>query len=168
VSRSDPVLLDTNVIIEAVRTGTWAALTGGLIVETVGVCRDEALAGSPSAIPGYVSVTESDLRRLSAVHDTDSTKRAELALAYGDADGLDDGERDLLAHALAQRATPWSLCSPDKAAIRAAVALDFGDRLVSLEQLIADVGTKPKRSLRLQFTTDWLVRFRTRVKLDEL
>jgi hypothetical protein len=35
VSRSDPVLLDTNVIVEAVRTGTWTALVGGLIVETV-------------------------------------------------------------------------------------------------------------------------------------
>jgi hypothetical protein len=104
VSRSDPVLLDTNVIIEAVRTGTWAALTGGLIVETVGACPDEALAGSPSVIPGYVSVTESDLRRLSSVHDTDSTKRAELALAYGDADGLDDVNAELgHAHPLLSR-----------------------------------------------------------------
>lgn len=168
MSRSDPVLLDTNVIIEAVRTGTWAALVGGLIVETVEACRDEVLAGSPHAIPGYVPVTQSDLRRLSAVHHLDSTKRAELALAYEDADGLDDGERDLLAHALAERAAPWSLCSPDKAAIRAAVALDFGDRLVSLEQLIADVGARPKKQLRSQFTTGWLVRFRTRVRLDGL
>lgn len=168
MSRSDPVLLDTNAIIEAVRTGTWAAVAGGLVVETVTACRDEALAGSPHTIPGYVPVTKKDLGGLRAIHDPDSAKRAELTLAYEDADGLDDGERDLLALALTQRAAPWSLCSPDKAAIRAAVALGFGDRLVSLEQLVADVGARPKESLRSQFTTKWLVSFRTRVMLDGL
>jgi hypothetical protein len=34
------VLVDTNVIIEAIRTRCWNALTGGLRVETVAECRD--------------------------------------------------------------------------------------------------------------------------------
>ena len=36
-----PVLVDTNVIIEAHRTGAWRALAGGYVLETVEDCVTE-------------------------------------------------------------------------------------------------------------------------------
>ncbi len=39
------VLVDTNVILEAHRTGTWRALTGGYRVETVEECVTETQTG---------------------------------------------------------------------------------------------------------------------------
>lgn len=61
------VLVDTNVMIEAVRTRCWNALTGSLRLETVEECRDEAGRGSYGR-SGYVAVSQGDLGRLSAVH----------------------------------------------------------------------------------------------------
>jgi len=62
----------------------------------------------------------------------------------------------------------WVVCSPDKASIRAAAVLGFGDELCSLEELIAAVGTRPRISLRGHFSTHWLVSFRTKVRLEGL
>ena len=142
LSMRPPVLFDTNVIIEAVRTQCWNAITGQVSIETVGACRVEALAGSAATIRNYVPVVPR-------------------------ADSLDEGEHDLLAHAYA-RSEPFLLCSPDKAAIRAAVALGIGDRLVSLDELVAEVGARPRPALREQFTSSWLVSFRSRVKVEGL
>ena len=124
------LLVDTNVLIEAVRTGCWRPITGQLALETVEACRREAVAGSESSIRGYVRVSEDDLARLRTVHRV--------------------------------------LISPDKAAIRAAMALGIGDGMVSLEDLVGRVGARPKPALKTQFTSQWLVSFRSRLKLEDL
>lgn len=160
------VLVDTNVIIEAVRTGTWAAITGQLSIESVEVCRNEALAGAERASPGYIAVSPVDLARLRAVHRVPSVAQAALKLAYPQADVLDAGEHDLLAHAYQSRPADLQVCSPDKAAVRAAVTLGLGDQLVSLEDLLNRVGARPQPPLRVQFTTAWLRSFRTKVRLE--
>jgi hypothetical protein len=157
-------LVDTNVIIEAVRTKCWRAITGGLEIETVAACRDEVLAGSAASIPDYVTVTNEDLDRLTAVHGVDKRALAALELAYPDADALDAGEQGLLAHALEHVAEDWLMCSPDKAAIRAAVALGFGDRLVALEEIAARAGARAP-GLYVQFGAAWLRDVRTRARL---
>ena len=162
-----PVLVDTNVIIEAVRTECWTAITGQLTVETVEACRAEALAGSEAESRRYVPVGDADLKRMRAIHRVPPVLQAGLKLAYRDADGLDKGEHDLLAHAHA-RTENVRLCSPDKAAIRAAVALGLGDQIVSLEELIREVGARARRPLRVQFTTLWMVSFRSKVKLESM
>ncbi|HEU0013538.1 MAG TPA: hypothetical protein VFQ45_07625 [Longimicrobium sp.] len=156
-------LLDTNVIIEAVRIRGWKALAGGRRVETVEECRNETQRGAPHR-PGYVTVTAEDLSGLAAVHAVTDVERAVLVLAYPDAPDLDAGERDLLAHALAREArgdSVWIVCSPDKACIRAVVALGFGDHMVALEELLASVGAHPKSRIAQQYTKEWLSRFRT-------
>jgi hypothetical protein len=127
------VLVDTNVIIEAVRTECWPAITGGLHVETVAA----------------------DLAR------------ATFRLAYADAHGLDRGEHDLLAHMYVSDSRDLVLCSPDKAAVRAAVLLGLGDHLRSLDDLLQAVGTRPRKPLRRQFTSAWLRSFRTKVLLED-
>lgn len=135
------VLVDTNAIIEAVRVGCWAALTGQLRVETVETCTQEARSGNPSR-PGYVRVGEEHLARLHHVHRVPAVEQAAFALAYEGADGMDAGERDLFAHARAREDGAWVLCSPDKASIRAAVALGLGERLRSLSGLVTLAGAR--------------------------
>lgn len=168
MDRGDRVLIDTNAIIEAVRTGCWPAITGQLRLETVETCRQEVLASPPTPAPGYVAVSEEDLRRLASVHAVDSVVRAAFKLDYDGADGMDAGEQDLLAHAHGLSDHAWVVCSPDKASIRAATALGFGDHLCSLEELVGVVGARPRFPLRAHFTTEWLVSFRTKVLLEGL
>jgi hypothetical protein len=166
-SRATVVLVDTNVVIEAVRTRVWKALLGGRRVETVQECRDETQRGSPHD-PGYVVVSAADLAGLAAVHSVTDLERATLALTWADALTLDPGERDLLAHALSRRArgdSVWVVCSPDRACVRAAVALDLGDHTISLEELVQVVGARPVVRLKDHFTSRWLSRERTNARL---
>jgi len=157
------VLVDTNVIIEAVRTATWNALTGALRVETVRECHDEAERGDPTN-PGYVVVSSADLRRLHRVHDVTQGELAEYLLEDVGASGLDAGEQHLFAHAL-QRArhgdTVWVLCSADKAAIRAAVRVKIHDQLRSLEEMSNAVGARPVSPYKRHFETLFLAKYRT-------
>lgn len=166
MNRDDPVLLDTNAVIEAVRTHCWAAITGQLRVETVEACRQELVSGAWSSAADYVPVTAADLKRFSAVHAVDAVARASFKLSYPDADGLDRGEHDLLAYAHSRLHKPWMVCSPDKASIRAGVFLGFGDRLCSLGELATAVGASPRPPLRRHFKTEWLISFRTKMRLQ--
>lgn len=52
------VLVDTNVVMEAVRTHCWNAMAGGLWVETVEECREEALRGDRGHPPLLQQHTE--------------------------------------------------------------------------------------------------------------
>lgn len=152
--RESSVLVDTNVMIEAARTGIWNALAGGLRIETVEECCVEINTGNNR--PGRTTV---DLSRLSEVHGVTALERAEFGLAYPDAADLDAGERDLMAHAYArsrQGQLLWSLCSPDRALVRAAVALDWRERMTSLEKLSSRAGGRPSPPLARQFTEQWL------------
>jgi len=47
------------------------------------------------------------------------------------------------------------LCGPDKASLRVGIRLGFKDGLVALEELLGDVGYKPKAALRLPYTRKW-------------
>lgn len=160
-------LVDTNVILEAVRTGVWRAITGGTRVETVEECVDESLRGDRLA-ERYVAVGPEDLERLRTVHAVDERQRAALVLELEGIE-LDDGERDLYAHCLSRSEPPgWVLASPDRAAVRAAVRLRWGDRLVSLEELGLQVGCPPARldRLRRHFRASWLKSVRTDALLE--
>jgi hypothetical protein len=168
VEKPEAVLVDANAIIEAVRTGCWAAITGQLRVETVEECRAETLRGSPATHPGYVTVSADHLARLHRVHAVDDIVRARFKLTYAGADGMDPGEHDLLAYAHASARDAWVLCSPDKASVRAAVKLGLGDRLRSLEALVDAVGVRPSPPLLRQYTSAWLTSFRTKVVLEGL
>lgn len=167
-SSNPVVLVDTNVIIEAVRTRCWNALAGGLALETVATCSEEAQRGNHSR-PGYVRVTSDDLGRLRAVHDVTQIERAMVSLAYADAPGMDAGERDLFAHAFARVARGdkvWVLCSPDKASIRAGIALHWEDQLCSLGFLAESVGARFHTPLAAHFHEAWLSRYRTQYLLE--
>ena len=162
------VLMDTNAIIEAVRTRAWNGISGNSTVETVDTCVEEATRGDRLQ-RGYVEVTAQDLARMRAVHSVDKTKESALILEMPDAEGLHGGERRLYAHALAQLAqgeSDWVVCSPDKAAIRVAIGLEWDERVISLEKLIDDSGAKLAEPLDIQFTERWLSRYRTEYLLE--
>ena len=150
------VLVDTNVIIEAHRTGAWAALVGGYDVETVQECVTESQTGYRRR-PREQWIDLGDLEAsLAAVHKVADREYAELAVRVTDI-ALDRGERSLWAHAI-DRTGAWYLCGPDRASLRVGVRLQFRDRLVSLEELLHRAGQRPRQALRPAYTRDWMAR----------
>ncbi|MGH9961543.1 MAG: hypothetical protein ACREBC_31190, partial [Pyrinomonadaceae bacterium] len=80
MQRGKPVLVDTNIIIEAFRTRCWKAVTAHFSVETVETCYEEALTGDPLR-PGYVQVDANELRSgLSRRHAVSEAERIRLAV----------------------------------------------------------------------------------------
>ena len=147
------VLVDTNVILEAHRTGTWRALTGGYAVETVEDCVTETQTGFQRRRPEH-RIDQAELRdRLAAVHAVGDVERAVLAIRAGDI-ALDQGEASLWAHALG-RSDGWVLCGPDKASLRCGVRLGCRERLVSLAGLLDEAGHRPGSALREAYTKRW-------------
>jgi hypothetical protein len=161
---SDPdLLVDTMIVIEAVRTGVWNAITGRRRVVTAPECADELRRGGPETVTGYVPVTDAELARL-VVEPVSDADRARLQLAYPRADGLDPGERDLLALAAA-RCNPFELCSCDKAAVKAAHELGLLDRTVSLESVADRVGARAGPPFRSQYSEARMGQWRTSLLL---
>ena len=148
------VLVDTNVILEAHRTGTWRALTGGYRVETVEECVTETQTGFQLRRPER-QIDGVELRdRLSTVHTVEDLDRARLAVRV-DNIALDEGEASLWAHALS-RIDDWVLCGPDKASLRCGIRLGFRERLVSMQELLNAVGrNRPGIALHEAYTKNW-------------
>lgn len=160
MQRGQAVLVDTNIIIEAVRTGCWNALTTYFSVQTVEKCREEARTGEARR-PGYVEVSEKMLREKLTAHSVSDAELAALSLRDSETFRLDAGERHLWAHA-AGRADAWIACCCDQAAVNSAIRLDWGDRIVSLEELASAAGARQAvRQLKAQFSTERLSVWRT-------
>ena len=148
------VLVDTNVIIEAHRTGAWAALAGAYGVETVEDCLTETQTGyQRRAREQWIEV--GDLRKsLVEVHEVADIERAGLTVRIGGI-ALDRGEESLWAHALGRTGT-WFLCGPDRASLRVGVRLQVRDRLVSMEELLDGAGHRARRALRPAYKRNWM------------
>lgn len=159
------VLVDTNIIIEAVRIGCWSAVTAHFRIATVAKCCEEARTGDRRR-QGYVEVVEKDLQTRLTVHQVTDAELAHLALQDAESFRLDPGERHLWAHAL-QREDDWFACCCDHAAVNAAVRLGWQDRLVSLEELANHAGVKAAlRNLKSQFRSARLSEWRTAALLE--
>lgn len=160
MQRGQVVLVDTNIIIEAVRVNCWTALTVHFSVETVEKCCEEARTGDLRR-PGYVEVDEKALRERLKVHRVSDPELVALSLRDSEAFRLDPGERHLWAHALG-RSDSWMVSCCDNAAIIAAVRLGWEDRLTSLEELADAAGARPaSRHLKEQFRSARLSAWRT-------
>jgi len=152
------VLVDTNIIIEAVRIECWKAITGHFRIETVEKCCEEARTGDLHR-PGYVEVSEADLKTRLTIHRVSDKALATLALQ--ESFRLDAGERCLWAHAMG-RDDDWFACCCDRAAVNAAVRFGWADRLVALEELVQTAGEKrAARMLKDQFRLVRLSTWRT-------
>lgn len=149
-----PVVVDTNVIIEAWRAGAWRALANGYCVETVEDCVVETQTGFQRRSPAQ-QIDNSQLRgSLKAIHDVTDVDKATAHVRDQQFGFLDAGEQALWAHALT-RQDGWILCGPDRASLRFGLRLGFRNRLVALEMLLRDAGLKSVK-LKPAYTSKWL------------
>lgn len=166
MNREDVILVDTCVIIEAQRTGTWVALHKGLRLETVETCLIEAQTGRAHRLNPMI--LDAELRQcFQAVYDISDIERAEhFANVDGDLPDLDPGELDLWIHAL-QRNDVWFLCGPDRASMNFGSKVGHRDRLVSFEQALNLVGAKTN-GLKNHYRAGWLADVKTQLALGQL
>jgi hypothetical protein len=150
-----PVLVDTNVIVEAWRIDAWRALCGGYVLETVEECVIETQTGYQNRRREQQIDREALLAGLKAVHKVSDAERAAALIRDGEIAMLDEGEKALWVHALA-RSDAWVLCGPDKASLRIGVRANLRDRLVSLERLLDDTGFRPRTPLKGAYRQNWL------------
>jgi hypothetical protein len=149
----DVVLVDTTLLIEAHRTGCLAGLTTGYRIQTVEKCVEETQNGATTRTLAQ-QINEMLLRtQLDAVHTVTDADRARVVALGGPI--IDEGERDLWAHALG-RTDAWVLCGPDRASMRFGVRANQRDRLVALEPLLKAIGHTPKEALREHYGQAWL------------
>ena len=149
-----PVLVDTNVILEAHRVHAWRALARGYAVETVEECVTETQTGFQNRTPEY-QVDPQQLRDdLSAIHSVRAPEFAALTARTADI-RLDSGERALWAHTLGRKDN-WMLCGPDRASLLCGIRLGFREKMMSLERLLTDAGHRPRRPLHDNYTKRWL------------
>ena len=161
----EPILVDTNTIIEAHRVESLEILVRNYRIETVEECMTETQTGYPNR-PEEQQIDARALRSsLAAVHLVEDKEKAELALQIQGIH-LDDGEEELWAHALS-RNDAWFLCGPDTASIHAGVRLGFRERLITLESLFNGIGHNPRIPLRDAYTQRWLRRALNKLVLEE-
>lgn len=156
--------MDTNGIIAAFRLKVWKPLAGVFRLISAEQCAIEAATGDQRR-NDYVSVDDALLRQTATILTPESKAIATLTLSLPPGLFLDPGERDLIACALG-RPGAWSLCSPDKAAIRAMHTLNKISHVVSFETLVqtAKLGVQLKDPL----TEKWLSGVRTNLELGIL
>lgn len=152
------VYVDTNVVIEAIDTGCWAALLNHFDIRTVTEVRRETQAGN-RRIKGYVVVDKSQFDAKVTVTETTKVQLAAAQLSTRLMVQIDAGERHLLAFVAAQDKNALLLTTGDRAAVRTACALGLEDCLRSLEELAYACGQKPK--VEEWFTKKWLSRVKT-------
>lgn len=160
------VLVDTNVLIEAHKTGCLRAIAGGFKIHTVEKCIEETQTGQQRRKPAE-QIDQKTLRGLlTAAVPVTLTEEAALLLRLPKGPFLDDGERHLLAHAIT-RNDAWQICGPDKALIRATYNLGWLDRVVCLEEMAERCGVGAKQIARLgeNYKKDWFSRQRTELLL---
>ncbi|WP_018290083.1 hypothetical protein [Verrucomicrobium sp. 3C] len=160
-----PVLLDTNVILECFRVGSWRALSSGYGLRTVEACFTETQAGFPRRRPELRIDPVYLKNTLRAVHAVMGRELAAVAVRAPDI-LLDEGERVLWAHALT-RSDAWVFCGPDKASLRMGIRLGFKDRRIALETLLDAVGHRPNEALRKAYTASWLKQALAELRIAE-
>ena len=159
------IYVDTNVIIEATRTGCWKAILNKFDVRTVETVKKEALT-VPADKSHYVPI-DADL--IANHVGVEKVGDAAVLMASTRASGivaLDAGERDLLAHVAAKTKDAWLISTADRAAVKTACELKLDGRLISLEELATQCGQKPK--LKDWFQKKWLSNVRSQFLLDSL
>lgn len=158
------VLVDTNVIIEAHRTGCWKPIAQYFELHTVSKVIEETQTGYQNRSEES-QIDEADLRStFSVIVDVTETERVSFNISH-DHPSLDDGEKDLLIYAESLSAPAWLLNSPDMAAVRFSHQQGWTDRLVSLEAMTSHIKARLKEDLRLNYTERWLSEKKTKLHL---
>ena len=129
------LIVDTNVILETHRTGSWRALSTRHSIETVEKRVKETQTGAHKRDSKH-RIDENSLREsLSAVHTVTAKQRVTALELNNDYSSLDLGERDLWAHVIS-RTDDWMFCGPDIASLKFGIRTGYRDHLVALERLL--------------------------------
>ena len=163
--RGSLVLVDTVAIKAAHVLGCWNALRKAYQLESVEKCLDEVTRVDRVGRQ-LVMRKASEIRAEIGIHAVSDAQRATLLLTGGPRPDLDEGERDLLAHALSLGRKAWWLCGPDKATLKMLYRLNLLERMVSLERMGREVGHR-FAALEEQYTEAWLKAKRTKLLLGE-
>jgi hypothetical protein len=164
------VFVDTNIILEAFRTGCWTAICQKYAIETVEKCIEEALTGDVSD-PRHIRVDRTALvTGLSGRHAVGRRALVELVLAHPHCQALDDGELHLLAWLNANGLLPQALIllsTADKAAVVATGRLGWMDSLTSLESLaqLSGVTRSQTNDLARHYREGWLDEIKMKIRL---
>jgi hypothetical protein len=132
---------------------------------TVEKCVEECATGN--LVDADIKVDIAALRQKLIVEEVSASERTQLNLKLAGNVILDPGEEHLIAKAILQK-NAWMLCSPDNAAIRATCLLQFGDRLISLEELATGCGHAIAGKAKEHYLKKWLERKRTAITLEIL
>lgn len=164
------VFVDTNVILEAFRTGCWAIICEHFAIETVEKCIEEALTGDPNDLDRIDIPSKELFDGLTARHAVTKKQLATFALNHPRCQALDDGELHLLAWLDEKALLPKVmvlLSTADKAAIVATGSLNGLDSLVSLEYLAKNSGATRGQmtSLKNHYRVEWLDDIKVKVQL---
>lgn len=158
------VLVDTNVIIEAHRTGCWTPIAHYFNLHTVSKVIEETQTGHQNRSEES-HIDEANLRSsFSVIMDVTETERVSFNMLH-DHPALDDGEKDLLIYAESLSTPVWLLNSPDMAAVRFSHQQGWTDRLVSLESMSSHLKARLKEDLHWNYTEGWLSEKKTKLHL---
>jgi hypothetical protein len=165
VNQDSIVLLDTNVIIEAHRTGCWAQISDFFNLHTVEKVIEETQTGFQNRDP-ELWIDEGPLKAsFAVVAPVSAVDRVNFNMTYGHP-SLDDGEKDLMVYAESLDVESiWLLNSPDMAAVRFAHNAGWRDRLVSLESMARRLKIRLHENLSDNYTENWLVDKKTKILL---
>lgn len=159
------VLVDTNVILEAHRTGCWVTISQYFELHTVDKIIEETQTGFQNR-SSTQTINETSLRASFAnIEIVTEEQRAAFNLTHSHPP-LDPGERDLLVYAETLPNNVWFLNSPDMAAVRFVYNRGWADRLVSLEAMASHLKARLGENLRYNYTEQWLSRKRTSLYLE--
>lgn len=164
--RNQIVLVDTNVVIEAHRTGCWNQLAEYFRLCTVEKVIEETQTGFQLR-RAEQQIDRTVLRAsMHEIADITDEMRFNFNIRNGHPT-LDDGERDLLVHAETLR-NAWLLNSPDMAVIRFANSRGWLDQLVSLEAMNAHLRSRLRETFCENYTERWLSTQKTDFLLGRL
>jgi len=159
--RSKPiaVLLDANVIIESFRVSVWDAIIQNVDIYVPSIVIREVHALPSKRKRGYVPVDLSSHLRNKKITEISATAQemAELEVKYKSIFShkeLDDGEKEALALACANRPADAVICTADGTAIQTIAMIDMKDRAISLEEMLKKIGHK--KQLRNHFCESFM------------
>jgi hypothetical protein len=164
------IFVDTNVILEALRTQCWTAICNRYAIETVEKCIEEALTGNPDVVNRTPVQRKVLVDGLTARHKVRGLDLASLALSYPECEGLDAGELHLFSYLHAQGMIfnhGTRIATADKAAIRFTEKLGWLSSIISLEELVMQSGVTNAQisGLRAHYRNSWLSEIKTKIFL---
>jgi hypothetical protein len=159
------IYVDTNVVLEAQRTGCLLDILERFDVRTVETVQIEIQTGDRRR-EGYVAVNMEEFSAKATINKVTNVQLLQASAKASSLPALDPGERDLLAFVASEDPRSLLLTTADKAAVKTACQLKLENSLISLEEIAGQCGKSP--ALKRQYSRAWLGQVRTEFRFDTL